>query len=92
MKMFYDQSNPITTGQAALLCLHMLYGRHEQHYNAVAHLLNTGKCLRDLNASMIYSSAGQGVVMERSVFSDFVFVNAMRLKKLISPQCTLFLL
>lgn len=43
MKMFYDQSNPITTGQASLLCLHMLYGRHEQHYNAVAHLLNTGK-------------------------------------------------
>lgn len=53
---------------------------------------STPVSLRDLNLSMLYPSAGQGVVMERSVFSDFVFVNAMRLKKLISPQCTLFLL
>lgn len=30
--------------------------------------------------------------MERSVFSDFVFVNAMRLKRLISPQCALVVL
>lgn len=44
--------------------------RWEQHLNALAHILNTG----------------QGVVLERSAYSDFVFVNAMREKDWISPE------
>lgn len=33
---------------------------------------------------------GQGVVLERSVYSDFVFVNAMRSKNFIGPECRNF--
>lgn len=41
--------------------------RYEQYANALAHMLNTG----------------QGVVLERTPHSDFVFVNAMRKKNFI---------
>uniref|UniRef100_A0A6V7TTQ7 NADH dehydrogenase [ubiquinone] 1 alpha subcomplex subunit 10, mitochondrial n=1 Tax=Meloidogyne enterolobii TaxID=390850 RepID=A0A6V7TTQ7_MELEN len=44
--------------------------RFDQYLNALAHILNTG----------------QGVVLERSLYSDFVFVNAMREKDWISPE------
>jgi len=48
----------------------MLECRWEQYINAVAHILNTG----------------QGVVLERSPHTDFVFTNAMRAKNYISPE------
>uniref|UniRef100_A0A915B7T7 NADH dehydrogenase [ubiquinone] 1 alpha subcomplex subunit 10, mitochondrial n=3 Tax=Parascaris univalens TaxID=6257 RepID=A0A915B7T7_PARUN len=44
--------------------------RFDQYLNAVAHILNTG----------------QGVVLERSPHSDFVFANAMRAKNYIGPE------
>jgi NADH dehydrogenase (ubiquinone) 1 alpha subcomplex subunit 10 len=44
--------------------------RFDQYLNALAHILNTG----------------QGVVMERSPFSDFVFTNAMRAKDYIGIE------
>ncbi|KAK5982642.1 Deoxynucleoside kinase [Trichostrongylus colubriformis] len=44
--------------------------RFDQFLNAVAHILNTG----------------QGVVLERSPYSDFVFVNAMRSKNFIGHE------
>ncbi|KAH7730915.1 CRE-NUO-4 protein [Aphelenchoides avenae] len=44
--------------------------RWDQYLNALAHIFNTG----------------QGVVLERSVYSDFVFVNAMRSKDYISAE------
>lgn len=44
--------------------------RFDQYLNAVAHILNTG----------------QGVVLERSPYSDFVFVNAMRIKNFIGHE------
>ncbi|KAI6192390.1 NADH dehydrogenase [ubiquinone] 1 alpha subcomplex subunit 10, mitochondrial [Aphelenchoides bicaudatus] len=48
----------------------MLECRWEQYLNALAHILNTG----------------EGVVLERSPHTDFVFVNAMRTKNYISPE------
>lgn len=44
--------------------------RWEQYLNALAHIFNTG----------------QGVVLEKSVHSDFVYVNAMRDKNWLSPE------
>uniref|UniRef100_A0A7E4W7R5 DNK domain-containing protein n=1 Tax=Panagrellus redivivus TaxID=6233 RepID=A0A7E4W7R5_PANRE len=44
--------------------------RFEQYLNACAHILNTG----------------QGVVLERSVYSDFVFANALRSKNFIGNE------
>jgi NADH dehydrogenase (ubiquinone) 1 alpha subcomplex subunit 10 len=46
----------------------MYFCKHEQYQNAIAHILNTG----------------QGVVLERSPHSDFVFANAMKSKKYLS--------
>lgn len=34
--------------------------------------------------------SGQGVVLERSPHSDFVFANAMRAKNYIGPECMCF--
>ncbi|ETN69380.1 deoxynucleoside kinase [Necator americanus] len=44
--------------------------RFDQFLNAVAHILNTG----------------QGVVLERTPYSDFVFVNAMRSKNFVGHE------
>lgn len=44
--------------------------RFDQFLNACAHIMNTG----------------QGVVLERSPYSDFVFVNAMRVKNYIGHE------
>uniref|UniRef100_A0A915DTI2 Deoxynucleoside kinase domain-containing protein n=1 Tax=Ditylenchus dipsaci TaxID=166011 RepID=A0A915DTI2_9BILA len=44
--------------------------RFEQYANALAHILNTG----------------QGVVLERSVYADFVFANAMRSQNYIGEE------
>ncbi|RCN48007.1 deoxynucleoside kinase [Ancylostoma caninum] len=44
--------------------------RFDQYLNAVAHILNTG----------------QGVVLERTPYSDFVFVNAMRSKNYVGHE------
>jgi len=44
--------------------------RFEQWLNAVAHVVNTG----------------QGVVLEHSFYSDFVFTNALRAKDYIGPE------
>lgn len=49
--------------------------RWEQYLNAVAHIFNTG----------------QGVVLERSPYSDFVFANALKAKGFISTPCELCL-
>ena len=49
--------------------------RFDQYLNALAHIMNTG----------------QGVVLERSPYSDFVFTNAMRAKNFIGHNC-IFLL
>lgn len=46
--------------------------RFDQYLNALAHILNTG----------------QGVVLERTPHSDFVFANAMRDKNYIGHECT----
>ncbi|KJH46146.1 hypothetical protein DICVIV_07794 [Dictyocaulus viviparus] len=44
--------------------------RFDQYLNALAHIMNTG----------------QGVVLERTPYSDFVFVNAMRVKNFIGHE------
>ncbi|CAD6188372.1 unnamed protein product [Caenorhabditis auriculariae] len=44
--------------------------RFDQYLNALAHILNTG----------------QGVVLERTPHSDFVFTNAMRSKSFVGPE------
>ncbi|MFH4975498.1 hypothetical protein AB6A40_002207, partial [Gnathostoma spinigerum] len=44
--------------------------RFDQYLNAIAHILNTG----------------QGVVLERTPHTDFVFANAMRAKNYIGPE------
>ncbi|KAF7637369.1 dNK domain-containing protein [Meloidogyne graminicola] len=44
--------------------------RFDQYLNALAHIFNTG----------------QGVVLEKSIYSDFVYANAMREKDWISPE------
>uniref|UniRef100_A0AC34F395 Deoxynucleoside kinase domain-containing protein n=1 Tax=Panagrolaimus sp. ES5 TaxID=591445 RepID=A0AC34F395_9BILA len=48
--------------------------RFDQYLNAFAHVLNTG----------------QGVVLERSPFSDFVFTNALKAKDYIGIECKNF--
>lgn len=49
------------------------YCKFEQYMNALIHIVNTG----------------QGVVLENSVYTDFVFLNAMRSKDHISLPCKL---
>ncbi|KAL7077633.1 hypothetical protein ACQ4LE_003134 [Meloidogyne hapla] len=56
--------------QTAVMQNTIYQSRFDQYLNALAHILNTG----------------QGVVLERSIYSDFVFVNAMREKDWISPE------
>lgn len=40
-----------------------------------------------LNTASVPICLGQGVVLERSPYSDFVFVNAMRVKNYIGHEC-----
>lgn len=56
---------------SAIMQYRMLHGRFDQYFNALAHIFNTG----------------QGVVLERSVFSDCIFANAMRSKNYLGPEC-----
>jgi len=56
--------------QTATMQDRIYFCRFEQYMNALAHIFNTG----------------QGVVLERSVYSEFVFTNAMRKKNFISPE------
>lgn len=78
--MYY--ANP-SGDNTARMQYRMLECRWEQYLNALAHILNTGK----LEFSNLYFFLGQGVVLERSPHTDFVFVNAMRTKNYISPEC-----
>ena len=88
--MFYEQNYKLTERQLVYMQQMMLFGRHEQWLNAMAHVLNTGAIFLVVFLTLS-SHTGQGVVLERSVFSDFVFVNAMRKKNLITEQCMCFL-
>jgi hypothetical protein len=88
VKTFYEQNYKLTERQLVYMQQMMLFGRHEQWLNAMAHVLNTGAVIGRFFT--YFFRTGQGVVLERSVFSDFVFVNAMRKKNLITEQCVFF--
>ncbi|KAK6622930.1 hypothetical protein RUM43_008782 [Polyplax serrata] len=69
----YDHKNFCTNPtdlRSALFQYLMLRMRYYQYVDALAHLLNTG----------------QGVILERSVFSDWVFMQAMYEQKFVSKN------
>lgn len=68
----FDLSNFLrdpTSKQSATLQIRLYMLRYTQYIDALAHLLSTG----------------QGVVLDRSCFSDFVFIEAMARAKYVSP-------
>jgi len=69
----YDETDFLknpVTVKAARMQMRMFQLRFQQYIDALAHILNTG----------------QGVVMNRSVYSDFVFLEAMVAHKFISKN------
>lgn len=58
-----------TSKQSATFQIRMYMLRYAQYVDALAHMLSTG----------------QGVVLDRSCFSDFVFIEAMQRAKYVSP-------
>jgi len=43
IKMFYEKNYKLTDRQIVYMQQMMLFGRHEQWFNAIAHVLNTGQ-------------------------------------------------
>lgn len=94
LEKFY--TNPkAADGNSYRLQMWMYAMRLLQYSDAIEHLLSTGESLRscDLNQEvsspphLLCGPAGQGVILERSPFSDVVFLDAMFKQGYIRKEC-----